>query len=60
LESVEQGLSELVGTDPSRIVKAFARRMTEHQAQSLMTNPYGDGYASERILEHLVMDGITL
>lgn len=58
VESVERGLSELVGTDPGRIVEAFAQRVAQNQQQSMAPNPYGDGHAAERILEYLVADGV--
>ena len=59
IESVEQGLSELVGTDPGRIVEAFAHRIMHTQPRTPVLNPYGDGHAAERILDYLVMDGAT-
>lgn len=56
-ESVEAGLSELVGTDTDRIVKAFERRVSKSITHPTAPNPYGDGHASERILERLVSEG---
>ncbi len=52
-ESVNLGLSELVGTDAKRIVTAVSRRLSDHQSIPGVPNPYGDGHASERILEIL-------
>jgi len=56
-EGVEAGLAKLVGTDCDRIVEFTERLLNDHAEYSKMTrgiNPYGDGRASERILEALV------
>ena len=52
-ESVELGLSELVGTDPARIVEAVSKRLEHKATVPSAPNPYGDGHAAERILEIL-------
>ena len=50
VESIELGMSELVGTYEDSIVaavdKAFSQKIEHAGAQ----NPYGDGKAAERIL----------
>lgn len=51
MESVELGLSELVGAQPDRIIHAFEKR--KHNSTydfSFRNNPFGDGRASERIV----------
>jgi UDP-N-acetylglucosamine 2-epimerase (non-hydrolysing) len=52
-ESVDLGLSELVGTDPERIVEALTRKIRTRFAYPSLSNPYGDGHAADRILETL-------
>lgn len=52
-EGVENGTLELVGTDPKRVTEAMEQLLTDKQAYQRMAtveNPYGDGHASERIL----------
>ncbi len=56
-ESVELGLSELVGTDPDGIVDAFSRRIRQESPRAPFVNPYGDGHAAMRILERLLEEG---
>ena len=54
MESVNLGLSELVGTDVKKIVMAVERTVHRSEAsQAMVSNPYGDGFASERILKIL-------
>jgi UDP-N-acetylglucosamine 2-epimerase (non-hydrolysing) len=51
-EAVEAGTVKLVGTDEDRIVAETFRLLDDPVEYSRMTrvhNPYGDGYASERI-----------
>ncbi len=53
-EAVEAGTVRLVGTRTERIVEETARLLDDPEAYSAMTrvhNPYGDGRASERILD---------
>jgi UDP-N-acetylglucosamine 2-epimerase (non-hydrolysing) len=52
-ESVDFGLSELVGTDPGCIVDAVTKKLEAPSASPSLPNPYGDGHAAERILETL-------
>ena len=51
-EGIAAGTSELVGTDPARIVAAANRLLTdsaEYARRSQLRNPYGDGNAAARI-----------
>jgi UDP-N-acetylglucosamine 2-epimerase (non-hydrolysing) len=57
LESVEAGLSELVGLDPDRIVAAVSRVLRDGVRHDNVANPYGDGHAAERILRVLMREG---
>ncbi|HDZ9157172.1 TPA: UDP-N-acetylglucosamine 2-epimerase (non-hydrolyzing) [Vibrio cholerae] len=53
-EAVEAGTVKLVGTDVSRIVNEVSILLTDNQAYKKMSvahNPYGDGAASQRILD---------
>ena len=55
-EGVEAGAAMLVGTDAGRIVEGVDRLLSDPAAYARMAaapNPYGDGHASERILEAL-------
>ncbi|MFN7944034.1 MAG: UDP-N-acetylglucosamine 2-epimerase (non-hydrolyzing) [Blastocatellia bacterium] len=55
-EGVEAGTVRLVGTDPHRIVSETARLLkdkAEYEKMAKAVNPYGDGHASERIVEKL-------
>lgn len=56
-EGVEAGTVKLVGTDKDRIVRETARLLEDSQEYERMAhavNPYGDGHASERIVESLL------
>lgn len=59
-EGVEAGTLKLVGTDPDKIYKSAAKLLSDQVAYAEMAdsdNPYGDGYAAERIvmaLEYMV------
>ncbi len=53
MESVDLGISELVGTDVQKIVGAVSSHLGKTGEVSRKANPYGDGRASERILETL-------
>lgn len=57
MESIEHGLSELVGTDTPKIIEAFSRRASAAKKTTWEANPYGDGHASERILSRLLSSG---
>lgn len=55
-EAVEAGLAKLVGTSKEKITREASRLLTDTDAYTSMSqggNPYGDGKASERILEFL-------
>ena len=55
-EAVDAGTSKLVGTDVKKIVRETKRLLTDHQYYLEMSrthNPYGDGKASDRIVEVL-------
>ena len=56
-EALEKGLAKLVGTNRSKIVKEANILLSsdiEYQKMSSGVNPYGDGKASERIIEILI------
>jgi UDP-N-acetylglucosamine 2-epimerase (non-hydrolysing) len=53
MESVDLGLSELVGTDVEKILGAVRRTVDGSIRHSVRENPYGDGRASKRILDIL-------
>jgi len=56
-EAIEAGVARLVGTDSGRIVAEVSRLLSDANARSQMArsvNPYGDGKASERIIEACV------
>ena len=55
-EAVDAGTAKLVGTNVDVIVSAIAQLMDDdaaYEAMSFAHNPYGDGSASVRILNHL-------
>jgi UDP-N-acetylglucosamine 2-epimerase (non-hydrolysing) len=55
-EGLEAGTLRLVGTDPDRIEAETRRLLDDPAAYARMTeapNPYGDGFAAERILAAL-------
>jgi UDP-N-acetylglucosamine 2-epimerase (non-hydrolysing) len=56
-EGVEAGVLKLVGTDTDRIVDAARSLLDnagEYQLMARATNPFGDGHASERIVQALL------
>ena len=56
-EAVEAGTVKLVGTDKVKIVNAVSQLLNDPLAYEKMTqkhNPYGDGYASEKIIDSLL------
>lgn len=56
-EGVASGSVRLVGTDDQRIVAETSRLLTDSLAYGAMSssrNPYGDGHASQAIVERLV------
>ncbi len=55
-EGVEAGTAKLVGADTERIIREVERLLydpEEYECMSRAVNPYGDGKASERIVEVL-------
>ena len=53
-EAVDAGTARLVGTDADVILEETSRLLgdaTAYQEMSRAINPFGDGHASERILE---------
>lgn len=56
-EAVEAGTVILVGTDQEKIIKETEHLLSDKQRyenMSMLHNPYGDGKATERIVEHLL------
>ena len=56
MESVQLGITELVGTEKEKIVAAVSKRLSSQSDKLPKENPYGDGRASERILDVLSQD----
>lgn len=54
MESVNLGMSELVGTDVAKILDAVKGTIEGNIKHDLVRNPYGDGHASEKILDILM------
>ncbi len=55
-EGVEAGVLRVIGTEENRIVRESVRLLTDNRAyaqMALQNNPYGDGRASQRIVEIL-------
>lgn len=55
-EGVRAGTLKLVGTDPVRVKEAMAELLTDetiYRQMSQAPNPYGDGRASERIVQSI-------
>ena len=55
-EGVEAGVSMLVGSDREKIVTNVSRALDEPEFYALFqksVNPYGDGFASQKILDYL-------
>ena len=53
-EAVEAGTVKLVGTDMDKIIDAVSELLEQpelYKSMSMAVNPYGDGKASERIVE---------
>lgn len=56
-EAIDAGTVKLVGTDVDKIVAEITRLLTdkdEYERMSFAHNPYGDGAASQRIVEGLI------
>ncbi|MCX7983456.1 MAG: UDP-N-acetylglucosamine 2-epimerase (non-hydrolyzing) [Bacteroidetes bacterium] len=56
MESVEMGYSELVGASKEKIIKAVQRQIERPTHVDATCNPYGDGFASRRILDILTTE----
>ena len=58
-EGIDAGTALLVGTDPQRITTEAMRLLddrTHYTRMSLAHNPFGDGHASERIVDILAYE----
>lgn len=58
-EAVEAGTSQIVGTQPEKIIDQTMKLLedgSEYERMSKAINPYGDGKASERIVSRLLME----
>jgi UDP-N-acetylglucosamine 2-epimerase (non-hydrolysing) len=56
-EGVEAGTVKLVGTETAKITSEAKKLLSdesEYQKMSKAANPYGDGHASERIIQALL------
>ena len=56
-EGIAAGTLKLVGTDEETIYKEAKRLLTdkeEYERMSMASNPYGDGHASERIVDAII------
>jgi UDP-N-acetylglucosamine 2-epimerase (non-hydrolysing) len=55
-EGVEAGVSKLVGADENSILTQLCNLIenkNEYESMASVENPYGDGHAADRILQHL-------
>lgn len=56
-EAVKAGTAELVGTDPERIKSAVISLLSDpdlYKQRASIVNPFGDGHASDRIVDSLL------
>jgi UDP-N-acetylglucosamine 2-epimerase (non-hydrolysing) len=56
-EGVEAGIAKLIGTETNNIIMAVSQLLKDQVAYSEMIkskNPYGDGYAAEKIVNALI------
>lgn len=56
-EGIDAGTLKLVGTDEETIYNEAKRLLTdkeEYERMSMASNPYGDGHASERIVDAII------
>jgi UDP-N-acetylglucosamine 2-epimerase (non-hydrolysing) len=60
MESVNLGMSELVGTDVAKILSAIQRTIERDIKHDSGKNPYGDGHASEKIIDILMNHPATV
>src|SRR5438034_799550 len=61
-EGVDAGVVKLVGTSKERIAAEATRLLTDPSAHAAMAggaNPYGDGHASERIVQALLQSSAS-
>ncbi len=56
IEAVQAGIAELVGTETSRIVARTLALLEEPANGRTGANPFGDGKASERIVQRILKD----
>ena len=59
-EGIAAGTAKLVGTDQELIIRESTRLLDDPEAYQQMArqhNPYGDGAASQRIIEELIRNG---
>jgi UDP-N-acetylglucosamine 2-epimerase len=59
MESVNLGMSELVGTDVAKILSAIQRTVEGNIKHDIGQNPYGDGHAAEKIID-ILLDYTTI
>ena len=60
-EAVSAGTAKLVGTDEQKIIETVSELLnnkTTYNKMSLAHNPYGDGKASNRIVQKIVAEFI--
>ncbi len=60
-EVVDSGMGFIVGSDEDRIIEVFSRvnsDIKKYDSFSKIRNPFGDGKASERILQLLQLDSV--
>ncbi len=58
-EGVKAGALKLVGTDEKKVyrnMKALLEDSAIYQKMACVSNPYGDGHASERIVKHIISE----
>ncbi len=56
-EAIQYGTAKIVGSDPTKIYEEASKLLTnkkEYQKMSKATNPFGDGKASERIVNYCI------
>ena len=56
-EGIDAGTLKLVGTDENTIYEEAKKLLTDKEAYDKMSkasNPYGDGHASERIVDAII------
>jgi UDP-N-acetylglucosamine 2-epimerase (non-hydrolysing) len=61
-EAIERGTAQLVGTEVDRIVGECRRLLNErhtYESMASLLNPYGDGRAAQRIVQHLSLLNVS-